>query len=212
MHPAPPIRWLLCMAAAAAGCWLFAGRSAEAHSISVFAYVEGGVIHGEVFARGGAPIASATITAFDPSGKKLGEATADAEGKFSLTPTIRCPWRLVAVAGEGHQAEYTVPSDELPPDLPSGGKEPFEPAPPAAPPPAIPPAMGDEAGDQSVSGELAGLDRQVIALRRDLEQFRHERRFQDIVGGVGYILGLMGLAYYFLGLRRRDRNPPKADV
>jgi len=102
MPAARSIRNLLRLAAVAAGVGLFAGSGSQAHSISVFAYVEDGAIHGEVFARGGTPIAGARITALDPDGAKLGETTADAEGRFTLIPTRRCPWRLVADAGEGH--------------------------------------------------------------------------------------------------------------
>ncbi len=212
MPAARSIRNLLRLAAVAAGVGLFAGSGAQAHSISVFAYVEDGAIHGEVFARGGTPIAGATITALDPDGAKLGETTADAEGRFTLTPTRRCPWRLVADAGEGHRAEYTVPSDELPASLPGGGEQPPEPAVPEAPQPAATPAAADGARKGPAFDALGGLDKQVIALRRDIEQLRQELRFQDIVGGIGYILGLMGVSFYFLGVRRRERSLPKADA
>lgn len=210
MEPTCRIRRPLWLAMVAAGYWLSAAQIAGAHSINVFAYVENGAIHGEVFARGGTPIAGATITAHDPGGAKLGETKTDAEGKFSLAATKRCAWRLVADAGEGHQAEYTVPSDELPADLPGGEDEPSEPARAEASLPSAPPEAAEETGDGRVAGQLAGLERQLIALRRDLEQLRHRLRFQDIVGGIGYILGLMGLAYYFRGAGRRDRNPPDA--
>ncbi|NQV23281.1 MAG: hypothetical protein HQ518_02845, partial [Rhodopirellula sp.] len=43
------------------------------------------------------------------------------------------------------------------------------------------------------------------------EELREELRWQDIIGGVGYILGLMGIVFYFLGVRRGDRFPPKTD-
>ncbi len=46
--------------------------------------------------------------------------------------------------------------------------------------------------------ELAALRRQIIQLREDLNRFQTDIRFQDILGGIGYILGLMGLGYYLL--------------
>ena len=210
MPAARSIPSLPLLAAVAAGLGLFAGNGAQAHTINVFAYVEDGVIHGEVFARGGTPIAGAKITALDPQGAKLAETIADAEGRFALIPTRRCPWRLVADAGEGHQAEYTVPSDELPEGLPDGGDAPGEPAGATAAEPAAAPA--DRPHQRPAAGAQGGLDKQVIALRRDIEQLRQELRFQDIVGGIGYILGLMGVSFYFLGVRRRERNSPKAGV
>ena len=60
--------------------------------------------------------------------------------------------------------------------------------------------------------ENADLSRQVAALRRELNQLRAELRWQDVIGGIGYILGLMGLTFYFLGVQKRDRSQtsPKA--
>ena len=31
-------------------------------------------------------------------------------------------------------------------------------------------------------------------------------RLQDIVGGVGYILGITGMLFYFLGIRRKETS------
>ena len=45
-----------------------------------------------------------------------------------------------------------------------------------------------------------------VALRRDVAQMNQRLRWQDLVGGVGYILGLIGIAAYFLGARRREEN------
>jgi len=46
----------------------------------------------------------------------------------------------------------------------------------------------------------------VRPLARELKEFKEEVRFRDVLGGIGYIVGLAGLAFYFLGVRRRDRD------
>jgi len=48
--------------------------------------------------------------------------------------------------------------------------------------------------------------KKVRPLERELRAFKEEIRFHDIIGGIGYIVGVMGLAFYFLGIRRRDRD------
>ncbi len=181
---------------------------ALAHKTSVFAHAHGKEIHGEVIAGGDTPMSGARITAFGPLGEILGETVADDKGEFMLTVTQRCDWKIVA-SGDGHQASYTVLMDELPADLPAGASD-----------------THDHAHDdghthddghahthelEQAVGENGDLPRQVLALRRDIEELRNELRWQDIIGGVGYILGLMGIAFYFLGSNRGDRFPSKSN-
>ena len=82
-------------------------------------------------------------------------------------------------------------------------------------------AERNDAEVQSGSGAGTGLvvDEEILArvversvamrvrpLARELKEFKEEVRFHDVLGGIGYIVGLAGLAFYFLGVRRRDRN------
>ncbi|NLS95619.1 MAG: hypothetical protein GXX96_26090 [Planctomycetaceae bacterium] len=198
------LRWALLAGLASA----LLGESAHAHSMNMFAYAEGGRIRGEVFARGGTPFIGAKITAYDPQGETLAETTTDDAGEFSLVPAKRCDWRLVAETDDGHRAEYTVPSTELSADVAENEGKPIEPSQPApesgaAPPP---PPTSESVASAPPADENADLSRQVAALRRELNQLRVELRWQDVIGGVGYILGLMGLTFYFLGVRKRDRE------
>ncbi len=173
---------------------------ALAHKTSVFAHAHGKEIHGEVTADGDMPLGEAKITAYDPLGLILGETVADAEGQFTLTVTRRCDWKIVA-SGGGHMASYTVPMDELPSDLPTG-------------PTTAHDRSHDDGHSHAVASEEpaegdAELYDQVVALRQDIRKLQEELRWQDIVGGVGYILGLMGVTFYFLGSRRGERFPSK---
>lgn len=182
---------------------------ADAHSMNMFAYVEGSEVHGEVFARGGTPFIGTKITAYGPDGETLGETKTDDAGEFSLPATKRCAWRVVAETEDGHQSEYTVPAEEFPADLPAAEAAPSEPAESTTPPPE---AVEEPASNQAAlvtpatnaKGEPDDLARQISALRRELNQMRDALRWQDMIGGVGYILGLMGLSFYFLGVRKRD--------
>lgn len=181
---------------------LLPARVAHAHKTSVFAHAHGNQIHGQVLAEGGVPARGVKVTAYDPSGEILAETVADDKGEFSFTVTRRCDWKIVA-SGEGHQASCVVLVEELPADLSA--------SPSAAPDHSH--SSGDghsHAGSAGSADEDEELHAQIVALRRDIVELKEKLRWQDIIGGIGYILGLMGIAFYFLGSRRGERFPSKS--
>jgi nickel transport protein len=196
---------------------LLIATPADAHKASVFAAVRGKTISGEAYFRDGAPVRNARVTVLDAGGGKLGETQTDAAGRFTFEPSRRCDLRVVVDAGDGHAAEYTVRADELPADLADGGQG-AAPAGESAPATSSFAAAKDRPGKQNaqpsdslqdVRGELEAIQAQIVQLRRDLAAREDRARWSDVLGGIGYILGLMGLAFYFLGVRRkgiRDRR------
>lgn len=182
---------------------------ALAHKISIFAAVEGEAITGEAFARGGDPIRSATICVFGTDGQALGETTTDSEGKFRFVPTARRDHRLVLDAGDGHLAEKTVSAEELPATLPGEVA--------SAETPKETDARSDQAetvepqsvpasasgADAALLGQVQQLSNDVRELRKELAHYQDELRLRDLLGGIGFIFGLMGVAFYFLGVRRK---------
>ena len=188
-----------CFWSALACVVMCSASSAVGHEMTIHAHVHGTEIHGDVIDGGGIAMGGMKVTAYSPSGETLGETTTDDRGQFTLVATQICDWRIVA-SGGGHRADCIVRAEELPPDL----------------------SEAESAGHSHSHGEaghahddpgadVSELLRQVTALRRDLQSLQEKRRWQDVIGGVGYILGLMGLAFYFLGARQRERFPSKSD-
>jgi hypothetical protein len=203
----------------------------EAHEIDVFASVDGRSIIGRAKMMGGAPVTSAPVTAFDPGGDVLAKTVTDDSGEFAFGLEFRCDHRIEVDAGGGHLGLHTVRMAELPTDLLPRG--PHSERPPRASAKDKPPQPKSESGHSSEDSSahshthspgnsmahshadssheptsqedrLAAIDRQLQALRQDIDQYQSRLRIQDIVGAVGYILGLMGLAYY-LGVRRKEK-------
>jgi nickel transport protein len=200
------IGWLVLFALAG----MLPGGDAFGHVVNVFAVVEGKTIRGEVYFRGGVAAQGAKVEAFDPQGRKLAEAMTDQEGKFSFPVRFRCDHRLLAQAGEGHAGQYTVEAAELPEGLPLPEGEADtpgqEPAPPAASPARSDPAAGLP-GDARLKELIeAAVNQQVVPLRRQLDRFENTLRVRDVLGGIGYIFGIMGLLFFFLGKRNKGRG------
>ena len=216
---------------------------ALAHKMVVFATGVGKSIEGEVYFHGGEAAQNVKVTLVGPSEQVLGETTTDPEGKFCFPVRFCCDYRVIADAGAGHGAEYTVPAEELAADLPPPGETDGTAIPADADAnttPALAPEQGAirpvgdgaahaaETGDETPQptsrpkpvagsarerrgGEIEAVARQVAALRSDLEKYKNEIRLRDVLGGIGYILGIMGTAFYFLGVRRKEKRSVTGD-
>lgn len=184
---------------------LLVAGPAAAHKVRVFATVEGTTIQGYAYFGGADRAQGVKVEMFAPDGTRLGETLTDKEGVFSFAATQRVDHRIVVNAGQGHVAEFTVLSSELPNSLGAGGKEIgrdelSHPAPEAAG------TLSTAGGELSAVALQALLDkavaRQIRPLREQLDAYGEKVRWHDVLGGIGYIFGVAGVAFYLLGQRR----------
>lgn len=188
--------------------------TAHAHKLSVYAEVRGTTIHGEAYFAGQVPAQDAAVEAFAPDGRKLAETKTDAEGRFTIEARHRCAHRLVVNAGSGHGGQYTLPAEDLPESLPpldasAGTSPPKAPAEkPAAPsegrPPRRVPALAPAAEPQILKDLVEeAVERRVAPLERRLREYEDRVRVSDVLGGIGYIVGVTGILFYALGVRKK---------
>lgn len=185
---------------------------AAAHRLKVFATVEDGTVTGYAFFIGGGRPQGAQVMFRTPGGADLGQAVTDAEGGFSFRPSAPQALEVVVNAGDGHVAEALVAADRFGPSTPapstpapstpaSGLPEPT--SPPAAPPPsascapdpAVLAGLVDAAADRAVA-------RQIRPLLEAYEAAEGRVRFNDVMGGIGMIVGLAGTALWVSARRR----------
>lgn len=175
---------------------------AFAHKLNVFAHAHGTTIQGKAYFTLNSPARNVTVTAFDPAGEEIGKTRTDQQGEFSLAARFRCDHRLVVTTGDGHGGEYTVAAAELSKDLPPRAatsdrreKQSAETTPHSSP--ENTPATTRE------GEELEALRAQIVAMRQQLNEYGQRIRMQDVLGGIGYIVGIAGIAFYFLGVRKQ---------
>jgi len=200
-------RKLILVLTASAVILLTSAPVASAHGIAVFASWEGGAIKGKAYATGGGAIKAATVRITNAAtGELLGETISDDKGEFSFQPALRCDHRIVVEIDAAHSAQYIVPADELPDSLPlppeDSGREPVE-------LPAREHAQHQYAnehpqhqGDDIRALVESAVSKHIAPLRVQLDQFEKKRRLHDIIGGVGYIFGVAGVAFYILAKRQ----------
>ena len=193
------------------------GAPAYAHKLKVFATADGKTISGYAYYSGGARPRSVTIQLVGPNGEKLGETRTNEKGEFTFEAAYKCDHIVTIDTGDGHGANWTVYSGELPDGLPllAGSKGGGPPAVAAGAEPEsqdkggnVPPLSDiQRAVADAVSKEIDPLRKQINKYREELQEYQEKIRLHDILGGIGYIVGVAGLAFYLLG-RRMERARP----
>lgn len=193
---------------------LLGAPSALAHKVKLFASAEGKAISGYAYYAGGSRPRELIIAVEGPGDQKLSEIKTNDRGEFVYEAAVRCDHTFVLDLEDGHSARFTVKADELPANLPAAGPagtapaaEPRIPAAASGEPQSAEPAVHPgELPASTLSGIEAAVSRavsqQLRPLREQLDEFQEQAKLHDVLGGIGYIFGLAGAAFYFLGARR----------
>ena len=181
---------------------------AFAHKLKVFATVIDGRVDGTVYFVGGAAAAGAVVTVETGDGRPVATVATDGDGRFRVTPTLRADLLIVADSGDGHVARVTIPADQLDWGLPASLAAETVTADAAEGPKAdaeTPPADA-QVNAQAIEALVeTAVARQIIPLREQLNAYEDRVRWRDVLGGLGYILGLAGLAAWLTTRRSRNR-------
>lgn len=188
----------------------FLASPALAHRVNIFAFVDGDAIEVECGFNRSQKVRQGTVEVFDAAtGEKLTQGLTDDGGvfRFPVSETmVEAGHDLLVriIAGEGHQNEWTVSADELKAATVAGPAPSAvaPPAPSAARPPVEGPAPAAAATPEEVERIVnAALDAKLSPIKRLLaEEAEAGPSLRDVIGGVGWIFGLVGVAAY---MRRR---------
>lgn len=193
--------------ATAAVLLILSGAPALAHKVIAAAYPSGDVIEGEVGFSNGDMAADIPVEVFDEDGVKVGETRTDGDGFFVYTPTRKVTHVFKADLGAGHVVEFRLEAAEVP--AVEGGTDPASgtaPEPAASATPAMPETAAPAALPPDLTAQIAEAVRnEVRPLRREITAYKEKNDLQTILGGIGYIVGLFGLAF-FLMARRQTRG------
>ncbi len=171
------------------------------HKINIFATVEGNRVYTQSYASDGAKLKGAVIEVYDKSGSKLISGKTDSLGEFSFVIPKKDDLKIVVIGGMGHRAETTISAEELPEIKPAVVKKETKPT-----------TEKEVVPNKEVMSIDTLLLRQTIedALRSQLhpvvkmiaEQKQEKISFTEIIGGIGYIVGIIGIAMFFMSKRK----------
>jgi len=186
--------------------------TAYAHKVSIYAYAENGMIHAEGYFADGTRCRNSRVEVFDAkTGEKLLEGRTDKEGKFSFRIPKATSIRLVLHASMGHRNDYTLGEREVKAALgiqeAGPGKQEERERKTEIKPRSTAPLT---AASGAPSAEMEAIvdrvmDRKlqpVITILLKLQEEAGRPGMTEILGGIGYIIGLMGMAMYFKSRRK----------
>jgi len=201
--------------------FLFCATSGWAHKVNVFAYVEGDSVVVEGYFSGNVKAQNSVVEVLDSDGKKILEGKTDEKGiwRFKLAdlPPINGDIKIVLEGGMGHKADFTLSQAELlgSAQKTSAPKPKNEETKIAGPhlaaaetsvqvqDPALLKKLVEDALDQKIQPLVKMLSNQQKML---MEQKDKGPTMTEIIGGVGWILGIVGVAGYFMGRSRKRTN------
>ena len=199
------VRFFFVVWAVVLGGSLLLNGNAAAHRVNVFAWVEGDTVFVECKYPDGTKVHEGVIRVLDAAGKELLNGKTNTKGEFSFKVPKQDDLTIVLEAGMGHRADWPLSKQDLapageapppgsaaPPQVHAKAEAPSPAAKESAPGAASPPPAGiDEAIEKA-------LDKKLAPVLRILAEMREQKvRLTDVLGGIGYIIGLVGIAAYF---------------
>ena len=205
---------LWCMAL----CLVFAGAPfASAHRVNIFAFVDGDAVQVECGFNRSQKVKQGTVEVFDATtGAQLLQGTTDDNGvfRFPVTAELReagHDLNIRIIAGEGHQNQWKLSKEDFSLGADSKtavstvkleilNKE-------AETNTASPKIYSQEELDATLKTAREQTEMQVIApLRKQLAEAQQPKiTWRDIVGGLGWCLGLGGLFAWISTRRQKNK-------
>lgn len=193
---------------------LFFPALVSAHNVTVFAWVDGDIIHTQSKFSGGKRVKNAPILVYDFKDVLLLEGKTDENGMFSFKIPKKTALKIVLKASMGHLAVWKLRAEELDEAEsktaaePTGMKAPLE----TKSGSVDIQEKSESSGPTKISLERqeiekiinASLDKKLAPITEILaDSIQRGPGFTEIMGGIGYIFGLVGVALYFANRKRK---------
>jgi len=172
-----------------------------AHKVNIFAYAEGDTVYTESYFSDGIKVKGGIVEVYDSQGTKLLEGKTDENGKFDFKLPKKDDLKIVLLASLGHKNSYTLSADELagiiasekvqePESIESEVKEVMQ----------VDLEQIKRIIDSSLDEKLKPIMRQLTRAQQK------EVSFTEVIGGIGYIFGIMGIILYFASKKKKGEK------
>ncbi len=193
-----------------------------AHRVIIFAWIEGETVHTVSKFPGGSKVVDSPVAVYDDQGDRLLDGKTDEQGNFSFPVPKPTALKIVLEAGAGHQGEWTLSEKEVAAALgdrsspaPETNSADEAAAQKTVPTPGAPESSVDAVSVDAipVSGISAkqieaiverSVDKKLQPMMRLLTDMHDPGpSLTEIFGGIGYILGLFGVAAFVAARKQK---------
>ncbi len=177
---------------------LISAAPAYAHKVNVFAYVEGAQVYVQGYFLDGKKTKNSAVVVYGENDARLAEGVTNGEGEYVFNVIPNQDMRIVLNAGQGHQAEYRLSVADI-----AGGEL------------HDTPLLNDASVGNAESGAHVGapvtgsgnggnieavvrraVTESMLPMARELAELKERRGLSDIIGGLGFIIGILGVFAY----------------
>ena len=171
----------------------------HAHKVYLFAWSEGDTIYTESYFSRNSRVKDGEITVYDLAGVQLLKGRSDSNGEFSFKIPQRTDLRIVLDSSLGHRAEYIFNIQENI-AAPQGPEQdtPVDEAVSLSDTATIDMAQIRQVVEEAIDSRLAPITKELLEKKKD-----QDPGLKEIISGIGYILGIMGIVLYIRG-RKKD--------
>ncbi len=196
---------------------IFSSAPALAHKVMIFAWVEGDTVYTQSKFGRGRKAKDCTVVVYDKQGSQLLEGKTNEKGEFSFKIPKPDDLRVVLKASMGHMAEWKIPAEEISGQADVSGGSTAEAMVEAAGQQAMDSSTDVNTGREQAAPAAVGLSRKDIqalideSLEKRLvpvvsmiaDSMDRSPGLTEVIGGIGYIFGLVGVALYFANRRKK---------
>ena len=190
-----------------------------AHKVMIFAWVEGNTVYTQSKFSGGKKAMGAKVLVYDSDDHLLLEGKTNKNGEFSFKSPQKTDLKIVLNAGMGHMNKWDVSADEFMQKSPetdadnltanTGSEIAAEIFGKSANIKTIK-AASDEyvqiSKEQLQKIINASLDNKLKPLIKMLSDMQNSKpHINEVIGGIGYIIGLAGIALYFSNRKKKNK-------
>lgn len=176
--------------------------SAFAHKVYLFAWIDGDTVYTDSYFSSKKKVHNGTIRVLDKGNELLqGKTNEKGEFSFKIPDNIgNKALKLILESSMGHRAEYLLTGEDI-----SGYQDDSE--------QSTDNTVFEKASSLNVNADMTVIkemmeevvDARLKPVTRALAKIQEEKGpgITEIVGGIGYIIGIMGIALYFRSRRKQ---------
>ena len=171
---------------------------AYGHGVFIFAWTDGDRICTESYFSGSQKVIGGKVSMLSSNGALLAQGTTDSLGKVCFPVPAESSLKFAVEAGQGHRAEFLFQQEQVTAPPKSDSVQPVETS-------GHPQVSSDETLRQIVREELAA---QLSPLKQQLAEgkLKGKNRTKDIVGGIGWIIGICALVALTISSRKKEQR------